>query len=109
MNKKFNNAKFNHIFLYTFIIVLAVSPLLFWPWTKIPFEIPKVWFLNRSIEVLGVLTLFFFPKTNDSLKKIDTKLLMLVLLFLFTALLSSFWGANFTKSFWGNYYLNAKI
>lgn len=88
------------------LIGLTVSPFIFWPWAKIPYEIPRVWFINRWLELLAVTTVIGLcrkkPITVNS--KIDGKLLGLVISFFLWAAFASVIGVNFPKSIFGNYY-----
>ncbi|MBI2007596.1 MAG: O-antigen ligase family protein [Candidatus Blackburnbacteria bacterium] len=84
-----------------FLFGLFTLPFVFWPWASISYEIPKVWFFNRWVEVLAVLALAENLKSKNGP---DRKLLLLLISFTVVALLSSVLGANFGKSFWGNYY-----
>lgn len=86
-----------------FLLGLFLLPFVFWPFATIPFEIPRVWFVQRWIEGLGALGLLvgiwgLIPKRTDS------KLILLVIVFVFTAFISSSFGVDFGKSFWGNPY-----
>src|SRR3989344_269198 len=94
--------KYSKYVAYLFIALFAVNPLIFWPWAKIAYEIPKVWFIIRYIEILGV-ALLFFP-TRLSKEKKDFKMYALVLAFLSVIFLTSIFGEDFNKSLWGNYY-----
>lgn len=89
-----------------FFIGLFVSPFIFWPWAKIPYEIPRVWFVNRWMEILGVAAFLdlFGKKPLAVNSKIDGKLLGLVIGFFLWTVAASILGADFQKSIWGNYY-----
>ncbi|MAG59538.1 hypothetical protein CMO96_01985 [Candidatus Woesebacteria bacterium] len=89
-----------------FIAGIFLLPFIFWPWAVIPYEIPRVWFVQRWVEVLvglGVVGVIL-GWVSLARKKTDSVLVLLVLAFLLTALASSLQGVDFTKSFWGNYY-----
>lgn len=84
-----------------FLFGVFILPFVFWPWANIPYEIPKVWFFNRWVEILAALVLFEnLKKGNEP----DKKFLILIVSFVAAALLSSVLGVDFGKSFWGNYY-----
>lgn len=89
-----------------FFIGLFVSPFVFWPWAQIPYEIPRVWFFNRWMEILGAAAFLdlFGKKPLAVNSKIDGKLLGLVIGFFLWAAAASILGADFQKSIWGNYY-----
>jgi len=65
---------------------------IFWPLAKIPYEIPRVWFINRWVEILGLVVLIdlFRKKPAVINSKIDGKLLRLVIAFLFGRLYHRF-------------------
>lgn len=84
-----------------FLFGLFALPFVFWPWASIPYEIPRVWFFNRWVETLAVLVLAENLKKGNEPNK---KFLILLFSFASAALLSSVFGADFGKSFWGNYY-----
>lgn len=84
-----------------FLFGLFALPLIFWPWANIPYEIPKVWFFNRWVEILAVLVLAENLKKENEPNK---KFIILIVSFAAAALLSSVLGTDFGKSFWGNYY-----
>jgi len=91
-----------HLFFYTLSLGFFILPLVYWPWSSLPYEIPRVWFFSRWVEALFLLGIF-------SLKDIENKhfqrgLLITLLLFLVTAILASFLGVDFPKSIVGNYF-----
>ncbi len=91
------------IFLPVLILGLTILPLVWWANAPVPFELPRVWFFNRWIEILvlvGLLQAF----TKISVKRLDTRLITLIILFFLAAVLSSVVTGHFYKSFWGNYY-----
>jgi len=87
---------------YLLLFLLSTNIFVFWPLSKISYEIPKVWFVNRIIEVIGVASLIFI----FSLKKAiyDKRLIFLSLAFLLVVIISSITGADFNKSLFGNLY-----
>lgn len=89
-----------------FVVGIFVSPLIFWPWAKIPYEIPRVWFVNRWMEILGLAAVIglFGKKPLAVNSKIDGKLLGLTIGFFLWAAAASVLGADLQKSIWGNYY-----
>ncbi len=93
---------------YIFPLLLAlgfiISPLFFWPWAAIPYEIPKVLFIERWIEILSILTIITITSSFIIKRNLDAKIIILLLVFLFSTLLSSLIGADFEKSLYGNYY-----
>lgn len=81
-------------------------PLVFWPPATIPYEIPKVWFFGRWVEILGILGLLRIFGGLGKKEEKKPELSFLVMIFLLVAFFSSLMGANFTKSLFGNYYRN---
>lgn len=85
---------------------LFLLPLIFWPWAQIPFEIPKVWFVQRWIEVLALMGLWKLIRQKLPLptEKNYLSLTLLVFVFVLLAVLASFLGVDFGKSIVGNFY-----
>lgn len=94
---------YRYILLIVFFTGVVISPFVFWPWVEISFEIPKVWFISRWIEILGITSLLFFPVSVKE-SKTDLKLVIITIVFLLYIVLSAFFGVDIQKSFWGNYY-----
>lgn len=87
---------------YSFLIGIFVMPFVFWPGAQIAYEIPRVWFVQRWIEILLLLSLFNSDKIKK--QKINLGLIIFVLAFLGIVYISSIAGVDFGKSFWGNVY-----
>ena len=91
-------------FFKSFLLVgLVILPLFYWPSAPIPYELPKVYFVDRWIEmlvVLGVVT----NLNRLQKEKLDMLLIILVGSFLIIAATSSYLGVNFQKSIFGNHY-----
>ncbi len=90
------------LFNLVFFLGILAMPLVFWPWAKIPFEIPRVIFFERWVEVLAVLSILNLKHLK--VKRIDLKLVVIVAIFIFVAFLASIKGFDFSKSLAGNYY-----
>lgn len=86
-----------------FLFGLFLLPLVFWPWAAVPYEIPKVWFFQRWVEVLGIMG-FLGGIREMRGRKGSLKLVFGVWLFVLVATVSSIFGADFGKSLIGNYY-----
>ncbi len=88
---------------FAFLVGLFLLPFIFWPQAEVPYEIPRVWFVQRWVEVLGVAGvaggLWVLKR-----RKADVVLICLVLAFSAVAVASSLQGVDFGKSFWGNFY-----
>lgn len=82
---------------------LVALPLVYWPWAKLPYELPKVWFLARLIEVLAIFTFIKFV-IHKSVWRVNGTLLVSVLSFVLVATGASLLGTDFIKSLVGNYY-----
>lgn len=81
----------------------AILPVFYWPWGIIKYEIPKVWFVLRFIEILCFLGLISkLPDIRP--RKIDRVLLIALTGFMIFGFISSFTGVDFSKSILGNYY-----
>lgn len=89
---------------YLLVFLLAINIYIFWPFSEVSFEVPKVWFVNRIIEIIGILGLFLSFTLKKT--KYDKKLLYLLIVFFLAAVVSSVSGNNFQKSIIGNYYRN---
>ncbi len=93
--------RFN-VLKYAYLIGLFLLPFVFWPQAKIAYEIPKVWFFERWVELLAIIAVLNIPFLVK--KEMDRKLIFGFFLFLILAVLSSLLGSNFLKSLFGNYY-----
>ncbi|OGY07076.1 MAG: hypothetical protein A2694_02425 [Candidatus Blackburnbacteria bacterium RIFCSPHIGHO2_01_FULL_40_17] len=98
----FNFMKSFSLLQLTFLLGLFLLPFIFWPWALVPYELPRVWFFQRWVEILviiGVLT---------GLTKIQTRklnpLFIFICIFISISVSVSILGVDFPKSFWGNYY-----
>lgn len=91
------------VFPVIFLVGFFVSVFVYWPWAKVEYEIPKVWFTQRWIEVLLIISVFSFAKGLKK-EKLDTVLISFVLLFLLWVVFSALLGIDFQKSISGNYY-----
>lgn len=78
-------------------------PFIYWPSAKVAFEIPRVQVFLRWSEILALITILASPFVLKR-KQLNTKLIILMLLFLLIATATSLLGQDFVKSFWGNYY-----
>lgn len=97
MNKLLTNRYYSVIHLLVFVWFVFL-PLVFWPRAVIPYEIPRVWFVQISS-----LVLFSFV-TLTSKKSSFSKNLLPIVLFLGWLTFTSVNGADFYKSLVGNYY-----
>jgi O-antigen ligase len=97
------NVKGDKFLLWPFLIGLFLLPLVFWPKATIPYEIPKVWFILRWIELLGILGIIVGLRNLEK-RTPDNILIVLILVFSLVAFFSSLLGVDFLKSFWGNYF-----
>ncbi len=79
-------------------------PFVFWPWARVPYEIPRVWFFQRWVEVLAAVTVLstFREAGGKSLR--FRRIHFLILTFLVIAIVSSIFGSDFGKSWLGNYW-----
>lgn len=96
---KIDFVKSSRVFL---LILLFVLPFVYWPWTELTYEVPRVIFFSLAVEILGVLAIF----SLSSLKReeLDYKLIFLIGLFIGLSFLSSFLGIDLRKSLIGNFY-----
>jgi O-antigen ligase len=82
---------------------LFLSPFIFWPRAQLAYEIPRVWFISRWVEGLGVLGVFFAFKLLKKLQ-LETGIIKLVVVFALVSIVSSLVGVDTGKSVFGNYY-----
>lgn len=78
-------------------------PFVYWPKNILPFEIPRVWFFNRYVEILFISSLIFNLKKLYQ-RKVDFSMVLLLTIFLIVIFISSVLGVDFLKSYFGNYY-----
>lgn len=88
-------------FKTVFFVGLFLLPLIVWTYSPTPFEVPRVWFLQRWVEVLAIICLFNLRRVEN---KPNTVLLVLPLLYLAASLYSSWQGVDWDKSLLGNFY-----
>jgi O-antigen ligase len=89
------------ILLLIYCSGLAILPLIYWPWSTPVYEIPRVVFIHRWIELLLFTAILFrVPFSNT----ISWRSIVMLVGFFLIALLASVLGADFPKSIWGNYF-----
>lgn len=88
------------IFFFILLIGFFLLPLVYWPLSPIPYEIPKVIFFQYWLEIILILCLLFFFKIFSH-RKIDPTIIILIIFFLISNLISSFIGVDFFKKFLG--------
>lgn len=94
------------IFLKIFLIILLrglfVFPIVFWPWAPIPYEVPRVWFYQRWVELLAIVG--FLNAWALQKRKVDTPLVIFVVGFIFVSVVASIVGVDLRKSIAGNFF-----
>jgi O-antigen ligase len=85
-----------------FVCGIFVLPFIFWPKAEIAYELPKVWFFQRWVELLCLAGLFYFRSLKK--RKINLTLTVLIAALFIAAMISSLAGVDPVKSIWGNYY-----
>lgn len=102
-NKLKNVKTYNLLVQLVLLGGLFLMPFIFWPWAEVAYEVPRVWFICRWIEILLILGLFsqFFQKTTTQPNK---KLISSVIIFFIVMISASVLGIDWQKSLWGNYY-----
>lgn len=83
-----------------FLLGLLILPFIFWPFTTIPFEIPKVWFVWLWIEILLILVATHIVWKKNFIAR--EGFITLLFLLLSSALLSSIINHSVASSFMGN-------
>lgn len=99
-----NNVNPIGLFPTILFIGLAISPLVFWPSAKVPYEVPRVQFIEHWIEIMAIAAIPSLLKLKK--KNINSKLLFSVNLLFLIAIITAIVGSNFNKSLVGNYYRN---
>lgn len=84
------------LIVFTFLIGILLLPLVYW-------EVPKVWFYLGFIDLMAILSTFYFKGTNKEKTK-NNYLKSFLIIFLVTAVITSIVGYDFYKSVIGNYY-----
>ena len=80
---------------------LSLSPLFFWPASAVVHEVPKVWLVLGLIELFALITILRIT-TGGKVNKLVN--IWPVLVFVLVAFVTSALGADFRKSFFGNFY-----
>lgn len=87
---------------YIFLTGLFLLPLIYSVFPKVDYELVKVTFFQRWVEIFCLSAIIFRPE-KIKLKKISHSwCAMSLLVFFGVALFSSYIGADYSKSFWGN-------
>lgn len=90
---------------FLFFSGIFLSPFVFWPWNPIPFELPRVWFILRWVEILGLFgSVYLF--TMSQYNKLDRLIVTVLFSFSLIAFLTAIFGSDWNKSVWGNPYRN---
>lgn len=84
------------LIVYTFLIGILLLPLIYW-------EVPKVWFYLGFIDLIAILSTFYFKGANKEKTK-NNYLKFILIIFLVAAVITSIVGYDFYKSIIGNYY-----
>ena len=92
-----------NISFYIFLTGLFLLPLIYTIEPRVEYEQVKVFFFQRWVEIFCVSVLLLSPE-KFSVNKLLTKTNLLLFSFFFVALLSSYLGTDYSKSFWGNTY-----
>ena len=93
------------IFAFKSIILTGflLTPLFYWPWIPIAYEVPKVWLILRWIEFTALFSIIFYPYIIQK-EKYDLRLIIILLIYLAVSVTTSLTGSDPGRSFWGNYY-----
>ncbi|KKQ53109.1 hypothetical protein A2865_01565 [Candidatus Woesebacteria bacterium RIFCSPHIGHO2_01_FULL_39_17] len=92
-----------YIFITFFLLGLLIYPFVYWLPASIPFEIPRVFFIQRWIELValtGIILLFPYLKKE----RIDKLLIFLAIIFFAVTIIASVLGPDVLKSVGGNLY-----
>lgn len=96
------NVNYYRTIKYGIASFLAVMPFIWWPWAEVAYELPRVWFVLGSIDVLILLSLPILLHRNIFFMK--SALIKYIGLFLFAIILSVPFGSDPPKSIWGNWW-----
>ena len=88
---------------YIFLTGLFLLPLIYSVEPRVEYEQVKVFFFQRWVELLWI-TLLAFSTEKFSINRLLNKTNFVLFFFFFVALLSSYFGSDYSKSFWGNTY-----
>lgn len=95
---------YNSFFLIVLCAGFVVLPLFFWPYARIPFEVPKVSFVLRWVEILALTAVLGSSTLLFKKKKLSVWLIGALIGFLAIAVIASLFGADLIKSIYGNAY-----
>ena len=90
------------LFRLILLIGVAVLPFVYWPSAQISFEIPRVYYVHRLIEVMTVLGIAAYYATKKPIVKLSQ--IVLVIGFILFVSLSALFGTDVPKSLLGNTY-----
>jgi hypothetical protein len=89
--------------LFLWLACFLILPFVFWPWASFAYEVPRVWFVLRCIEVLVAVRLVLLLRQKDW-PKVDSKLFAGVMSLGLVAVVSSVTNGSQLESWWGNAY-----
>ncbi|OGK35353.1 hypothetical protein A3A93_04845 [Candidatus Roizmanbacteria bacterium RIFCSPLOWO2_01_FULL_38_12] len=78
-------------------------PFIYWPSAEVPYEIPKVWFFSRWVELLLLLSIIFHLPQISS-KIFSSSVARITLIYTGVVFITAIIGVNFIKSLIGNFY-----
>jgi hypothetical protein len=81
---------------------LVALPFVYWPQGLVVYEVPKVWFLWRFIELLLISALV--GGLWQRRIRMHIPLMAMLTIWVAVGIAASFMGVDWTKSVWGNYY-----
>jgi|GEM_PF-2324052 len=84
-----------------FVLQIFLMSIFFNPFSKIPFEVPKVKLLLLTTDIGAIISLIYIKSIN---KNINKRIIFFAVIYLGAVFLASLLGNNFNKSFWGNYW-----
>src|SRR5260221_67065 len=95
---------YNSFFVVVMGAGFVILPLFFWPHARIPYEVPKVSFVLRWIEILVLTAVLGSSALLYKKKKLSVWLIGAQIGFLAIAIIASVFGADLMKSVYGNAY-----
>lgn len=84
------------------ILGLFILPFVYWPWAQVAYEIPRVEFVLRWVELGGIMAVFWF--LTRKVNQVRTRSVVNLLLLLGSLLISALISVDPVKSWWGNYF-----
>lgn len=101
-----NTSKVPKISFLEWCIVLgiALQAFLYWPWARIPHEVPKVWLVIGGVMLMSIISLVVPAKKALVSRVMNQPLFFSIMIYFIICLVASLFGSNIARGLIGNVY-----